>query len=73
MPLKDDDSIENQIKHGKHLTFVDKMRAGFKPSIGEDEMGRVVNPREEFLRSQAAERKRQYDDEQRRIAANKKK
>ena len=71
MPVKGNASIEDQIKHGKHLTFVDKLRASFVPAVGEDEVGNITNPRENFLTQTAARRKEEHDEEMRRNRSKK--
>ncbi len=64
MPINDKDSIENQIPHGEHLTFVDKLRASFLPPTGNDDnTGRPTFPKEDFLTAKAKERKAAYDAE----------
>lgn len=63
MPLKDSDTIENQIKHGEHLTLVDKMRASVLPNASFNEAGQPNSPKEEFLTRQAAMRKQEADAE----------
>lgn len=59
MPIKSNKSIEEQIPNGKHLTFVDKMRASFMHNVGQDEVGNTTNPREDWLRQQAQKRARE--------------
>jgi hypothetical protein len=69
----DSEDLKKRIKHGEHLTFVDVLKAGFRPLHTSDELtGRVKFPREEYLTERAAARKFEYDEEQKRLKAQKK-
>lgn len=60
-----DDNMTKKIPHYEHLTMVDHIRAGFQPNIGRDpNTGATTDPQREFLTSQAAKRKAEYDQEQ---------
>lgn len=57
-----DDKRTKEIPHYEHLTLVDHLRAGFKPSTERDpRTGAVTDPQRDYLTSQAAMRKAEYD------------
>lgn len=49
-------SIEEQIPHGEHLTWVDKLRAMSFPDVNTNENGQTAYPKTEYLKNVAAKR-----------------
>lgn len=51
---------KKKIRNGEHLTFVDTVRAQFKPLVGRDNTtGQVSYPRQEYLTEVAAQRRKE--------------
>jgi len=63
--LSGSQSIEDQIQHGEHLTWVDKLRSAFFPDVTTDSQGNTVYPKTEYLTNVAAKRYGDWQDQQR--------